>query len=205
MQRQTDGTGLLVGLAAGLLCLVLAACAVRPQPVPPGPSAAEQALAEEAAGLEEKKKRRARRALRRNRRLVVAFEAASIMAAAQERGVRITIAGLLFEFGSDGLRPTAKDRLSRVAGVLGREGRGRKVMVEGHSDAIGAELFNLDLSRRRAAAVAQELKRAGVAAALVSAAGYGSKYPVAPNEGSDGRDDPAGRARNRRVEILVLD
>ena len=149
--------------------------------------------------------RRARRALRRNRRLVGAFEAASIMAVAQERGVRITIAGLLFEFGSDGLRPAAKDRLSRVAGVLGREGRGRKVMVEGHSDAIGAELFNLDLSRRRAAAVAQELKRAGVAAALVSAAGYGSKYPVAPNEGSDGRDDPAGRARTRRVEILVLD
>ncbi len=191
-------------LAATLMCLVLAACAARPAPVPPVPADA-QALVGDEAGEELRRKRRGRRALRRNRRLLAAFKGASLEAEADERGVKVTVADLLFEFGSDGLRPSAEEKLRRVAAVLVNAGRGRRIFVEGHSDAIGAELFNLELSRRRAAAVAGALRQAGVAPALLSAAGYGSKYPVASNEAPDGRDDPAGRARNRRVEIVVLD
>ena len=61
------------------------------------------------------------------------------------------------------------------------------------------------VSRTSAAAVARELERGGVAPALLSVVGYGSKYPVAADEAADGRDSPEGRARNRRVEIVVFD
>ena len=192
-------------LATTLVWIGLAACAARPPGPVPSPEQTGLALAVETDPGQVRRKRRERRALKRNRRLVLAFKAVSIAAQADERGVKVTISDLLFEFGRHGLRPSAKDKLGRVAVVLMGAGRGRRIAVEGHSDAIGAELFNLNLSQRRAAAVARELERGGVAPALLSVVGYGSKYPVAADEATDGRDSPEGRARNRRVEIVVLD
>jgi outer membrane protein OmpA-like peptidoglycan-associated protein len=64
-------------------------------------------------------------------------------------------------------------------------------------------MYNQGLSQRRASAVAAELVTAGVAQKFLTAKGFGSRFPIAPNARSDGSDDPQGRARNRRVEIVV--
>jgi outer membrane protein OmpA-like peptidoglycan-associated protein len=64
-------------------------------------------------------------------------------------------------------------------------------------------MYNQGLSQRRASAVAAELVSGGVAQKYLSAKGLGSQFPIAPNARSDGSDDPQGRARNRRVEIVV--
>ena len=76
--------------------------------------------------------------------------------------------------------------------------------VEGHTDWIGSDACILRLSTRRAGSVRNWLVReAGVPRPAVSTAGYGESRPVAPNSTPDGRDDPDGRQRNRRVELLV--
>jgi outer membrane protein OmpA-like peptidoglycan-associated protein len=76
--------------------------------------------------------------------------------------------------------------------------------VEGHTDAKGAEQYNQELSVRRATSVRDWLVRsAGLRAGSVTAVGFGETRPVAPNAKADGSDDPEGRQRNRRVEIVV--
>lgn len=106
---------------------------------------------------------------------------------------------VLFDFDSDTLRPAAGPILDSVAKGLAVVTV--PVRVEGHTDAKGSDAYNLDLSRRRAAAVVAALTDRGVSTRLV-AAGYGESRPVAPNT-RDGADYPAGRQLNRRVEIVV--
>ncbi|URM95729.1 OmpA family protein [Actinomadura madurae] len=73
--------------------------------------------------------------------------------------------------------------------------------MSGHSDSIGDPGYNLRLSEQRAEAVTAELRKAVAGAGLrIEAKGYGETRPVAPNE-QGGKDDPAGRAKNRRVEV----
>ena len=80
-----------------------------------------------------------------------------------------------------------------------------RVKVEGHTDSKGTEEYNQKLSERRADAVRQYLiKEGAVKKAMISATGYGELKPVAPNETRDGKDNPEGRAENRRVEILII-
>ena len=80
-----------------------------------------------------------------------------------------------------------------------------KVELEGHTDSKGTEEYNQKLSERRAEAVKQYLiKEGAVNSAMISAKGYGESNPVAPNKTKDGKDNPAGRAENRRVEILII-
>ncbi|QKW34179.1 OmpA family protein [Actinomadura sp. NAK00032] len=112
--------------------------------------------------------------------------------------VRIS-ADVLFDFGASTLTDTARRRISELAPRL----RGVKgaVQVSGHTDSIGDPSSNLALSRRRAEAVKTALQDAlGGASLRVQARGYGETKPVAPNE-QGGKDDPEGRAKNRRVEI----
>jgi outer membrane protein OmpA-like peptidoglycan-associated protein len=71
--------------------------------------------------------------------------------------------------------------------------------VEGHTDSTGTQEYNLGLSQRRAEAVVQYLGQNGIAPYRCIASGYGKAYPVA------GNDTAAGRQRNRRVEIVILD
>jgi outer membrane protein OmpA-like peptidoglycan-associated protein len=73
------------------------------------------------------------------------------------------------------------------------------VVVVGHADAIGADAYNLALSRRRAEAVAGELRSGGVPEARIRVRGEGEGVPVAPN------DTPEGRAKNRRAELTVVE
>ena len=82
---------------------------------------------------------------------------------------------------------------------------GSKVKLEGYTDSKGTEEYNQKLSERRAEAVEQYLiKEGAVESSMISAKGYGESNPVAPNKTPDGKDNPAGRAENRRVEILIM-
>jgi outer membrane protein OmpA-like peptidoglycan-associated protein len=120
------------------------------------------------------------------------------------RGVVVTSRYVLFAFDSDALSPQARREIERMAFVLNHpRAAARRIMLEGHTDAIGTEAYNLDLSRRRAEGVAQELMARGVQRDRLTAEGFGKQRPVAPNTLADGKDNPAGRALNRRVEAVV--
>jgi outer membrane protein OmpA-like peptidoglycan-associated protein len=79
----------------------------------------------------------------------------------------------------------------------------RRISVEGHADAIGSQGYNLPLSQRRAETVAQELIANQTRRERVRSQGFGELYPIAPNTNPDGSDNPAGRAKNRRVEVFL--
>jgi len=120
------------------------------------------------------------------------------------RGVVITFRNVLFAFDKADLTPQARREIERMAFVLNHpQAVARKITLEGHTDAIGTEAYNLDLSRRRAEAVAQELVARGVQRDRLTAEGFGKQRPVAPNSLPEGKDNPAGRALNRRVEAVV--
>lgn len=121
-------------------------------------------------------------------------------------GLRFTLnADLLFDFDKADLRPEADPVLSDLVAQVGTRMPGGRYRVEGHTDAKGGDGYNDALSTRRAKSVQAWLTRRGkVPAARISTAGLGKRRPVAPNQTPDGSDDPDGRQRNRRVEILVL-
>lgn len=109
--------------------------------------------------------------------------------------------GVLFDFGKYDLRPEAKATLTKLATVL-NQAKVPAAQINGHTDSIGDDAFNQDLSEKRASAVATQLKADGVTANLQTH-GYGKTQPVADNTNADGSDNPAGRQANRRVEIYI--
>ncbi|MFN2427231.1 MAG: OmpA family protein [Candidatus Binatia bacterium] len=122
-----------------------------------------------------------------------------------ERGVVVNLPDVLFEFGRAELAPGARRAAATIADVLQSPGVAwRQVAVEGHTDSIGTEQSNQALSERRADAVADALVSRGVAGQRIMIRGLGEVYPVAANVYGDGRDNPAGRAQNRRVEVVIL-
>ena len=110
---------------------------------------------------------------------------------------------VLFDYDKATLKPAAEEALKKVAVVLSQFPESM-VTVEGYTDSKGKKSVNMELSRERAIAVKSWLvKNGGVAAANISAKGFGEDNPVAPNANPDGSDDPVGRAKNRRVSIIV--
>lgn len=107
---------------------------------------------------------------------------------------------ILFDFDKDELRPDAAETVDALAEVFVDVGPAR-LEIRGHTDAKGSDDYNLDLSERRAATVEIALKDRSVAS-QIEAQGFGESQPVALNE-VDGKDNPAGRQLNRRVEIFV--
>jgi outer membrane protein OmpA-like peptidoglycan-associated protein len=120
------------------------------------------------------------------------------------RGVALNLSGdVLFPFGSDGLRPDAASGLQEVADLI-RDLHPRRMTIVGYTDSVGDAAVNRDLSLRRARAVQRWLEeRTGAAMPPVVVEGRGEADPVAPNALPDGRDNPEGRALNRRVEFLL--
>lgn len=118
--------------------------------------------------------------------------------------LRITVAGdILFDFGSSEITEASRRVLAEVAQVIRDRARG-EILVVGHTDAVGDAEANLRLSRERAASVIRWLHHTeGIPARLLVGYGMGEARPVADNTTPDGGDDPAGRARNRRVELWV--
>ena len=120
----------------------------------------------------------------------------------QSCGTVITLEdSVLFDFGSSDLRCEASTTLTNLATVL-KDSKAPKVQVQGHTDSVSDDASNQTLSEQRAKAVTEALTSNGVTASIESV-GYGETKPVAPNENSDGSDNPAGRRLNRRVEVFV--
>jgi outer membrane protein OmpA-like peptidoglycan-associated protein len=119
--------------------------------------------------------------------------------------IRIEMAAdVLFDFDKADVKPTAERVLTQAAAVI-RERSTGTVRIEGHTDAKGTDAYNQRLSERRASAVKGWLvAKGGLGSAAFATKGFGAKQPVAPNAKSDGSDDPDGRQKNRRVEIIIL-
>ena len=122
-----------------------------------------------------------------------------------EGGVRYTLsADILFDFDKATLRPKATQALEAMSNDVRQRFKEARFVVDGYTDSKGSDGYNVKLSLRRAAAVREFLsKRERFAAETVSIEGRGEANPVAPNETPAGLDDPEGRQKNRRVEILV--
>jgi outer membrane protein OmpA-like peptidoglycan-associated protein len=118
--------------------------------------------------------------------------------------VRVTLAAdVLFAFNRARLSPRAGKRIAEVTEEVRRLSP-TTVTVEGFTDTKGSQSYNLGLSRRRAQSVRSALGRAlDGGGPRVVATGRGESRPVAANTKRDGSDSPAGRARNRRVEIRI--
>jgi outer membrane protein OmpA-like peptidoglycan-associated protein len=116
----------------------------------------------------------------------------------ESRGVVITLSGaVIFASGKSELLPSAENKLSEVAAALSSDDSKAKIVVEGHTDSTGAADMNQELSIKRASAVRDALVSRGVKADRVRVEGFGASRPVADNSSQ------AGRANNRRVEIVI--
>jgi outer membrane protein OmpA-like peptidoglycan-associated protein len=112
-------------------------------------------------------------------------------------------ADVLFDFDKAEIKKQAEPTLQNLATVL-KANPGAKVAIDGHTDGKGADAYNQTLSEQRAASVKQWLVANGqVDGASIATRGWGKTKPVAHNAKPDGSDDPEGRAKNRRVEVVV--
>jgi outer membrane protein OmpA-like peptidoglycan-associated protein len=109
---------------------------------------------------------------------------------------------LYFEYDQAELHPRAEKQLEIVANLL-KANPTRKLRIAGHTDAKGADDYNLRLSSARAVSVKKQLAALGVSPDQVITEGLGKAAPISPNQKADGSDDPEGRSRNRRAEIFL--
>ena len=112
------------------------------------------------------------------------------------RGLIVNMSDVLFDTGSFTLKPGAREKLAKVSGILLAH-PGLMMQIEGHTDSVGGDAFNVKLSEQRADSVKDFLGEQGVSLSSITAQGFGKGEPVATN------DTPEGRQRNRRVEIVV--
>ena len=112
------------------------------------------------------------------------------------RGLIVNMSDVLFDTGRYTLLPGAREKLSKVAGILIAY-PGLNIAVGGYTDNVGSDQMNQGLSEERAGAVRDYLVQQGVPANSITATGFGNTQPVASN------DNSAGRQENRRVELVV--
>src|SRR5919202_302545 len=113
------------------------------------------------------------------------------------RGLVISLSDILFDLNKATLKSGAEQNVRRIAAVL-QQYPNHQISVEGHTDSLGSETYNQRLSEERAAAVRAALVAGGVDPNRITSKGFGETQPVADN------GTPAGRQRNRRVEVVVL-
>jgi len=112
------------------------------------------------------------------------------------RGLIVNMSDVLFDTGKYSLRPVAREKLAKVAGIV--SGRpGLRLDVEGHTDSVGGDDYNQRLSEQRGGAVRDYLIQQGMQAGSVTSKGFGKTQPTASN------DTAAGRQQNRRVELVI--
>jgi outer membrane protein OmpA-like peptidoglycan-associated protein len=124
-------------------------------------------------------------------------ELASLKAQQTERGIVLTIGDVLFATGKADLSPDADKSVAKLAEFL-KKNPNRNVLIEGHTDSVGKDDYNLALSQKRADSVKAKLVGEGIKAGRITTVGYGKKFPVA------GNDTKSGKAQNRRVDVVIL-
>jgi len=112
------------------------------------------------------------------------------------RGLIVNMSDVLFDTAKYTLRPGAREKLAKVSGIILAH-PGLKLEVEGHTDSVGGDEYNQRLSEQRANAVREYFVHEGISPNAVTSKGFGKTQPVVSN------DNPAGRQRNRRVELVV--
>lgn len=112
------------------------------------------------------------------------------------RGLIVNMTDVLFDTGKFSLRPLAREKLAKVAGIVSGH-PGLKLEVEGHTDSVGTDEYNQKLSEDRGESVRAYLTGQGMATASVTSKGFGESNPISNNESA------AGRQQNRRVEIVI--
>jgi outer membrane protein OmpA-like peptidoglycan-associated protein len=112
------------------------------------------------------------------------------------RGLVITMADVLFDTGKFEVRPSTREQLAKLSGILLAH-PGLNLEVEGYTDSTGSDEFNQRLSEQRASTVREYLVGQGLTGNSVQATGFGKATPVASN------DTASGRQKNRRVELVV--
>jgi outer membrane protein OmpA-like peptidoglycan-associated protein len=124
-------------------------------------------------------------------------ELSELKAQQTERGIVLTIGDVLFATGKADLSPDANKSVNKLADFL-KKYPNRDVLIEGHTDSVGADDYNLTLSRKRADSVKYKLMGEGIEEGRITTVGYGEEFPLASN------DTKAGKAQNRRVEVIIL-
>jgi outer membrane protein OmpA-like peptidoglycan-associated protein len=112
------------------------------------------------------------------------------------RGLIVNMSDVLFDTGKSSLRPLAREKLAKVAGIVSGH-PGLRLDVEGYTDSVGGDAYNQQLSEQRGESVRGYLTQQGMAAGSVSSKGFGKTQPVATN------DTAQGRQLNRRVELVI--
>ena len=112
------------------------------------------------------------------------------------RGLVVNMGDVLFDFGKYDLRPEAREKLAKLSGIILAH-PGLELAVEGHTDNVGSDELNQQLSEKRAETVRAYLIQQGLSESSVASRGFGETSPVADNSSAEGRQ------RNRRVEIVV--
>jgi outer membrane protein OmpA-like peptidoglycan-associated protein len=112
------------------------------------------------------------------------------------RGLIVNMSDVLFDTAKYSLRPLAREKLAKVAGIVSGH-PGLRLDVEGHTDSVGGDEYNQQLSEQRGAAVRDYLMKEGMASTSVTTKGFGKTQPVASNDTSEGRQ------QNRRVELVI--
>jgi outer membrane protein OmpA-like peptidoglycan-associated protein len=115
-----------------------------------------------------------------------------------ERGLVLTLGDVLFDTGKSEMKSGAMRTIDQLADFM-RENPERTVKIEGFTDSVGSDDYNMSLSERRADSVRSALLSRGIDSSRVIARGYGKQYAVA------GNNDAAGRQQNRRVEVVISD
>jgi outer membrane protein OmpA-like peptidoglycan-associated protein len=191
-------TGKILTLSAALLCSTLLISSAQT-------TTADKDLKKKEAELERQKLDLEKKSLDLKRK-ELDLEKAKQELQFQETGksMSMNLAGdVLFDYNKAALKPAAEEALKKVAVVLSLFPESN-VTVEGYTDSKGGKGVNLQLSRERATSVKNWLvKNGGVAPAHIVAKGFGEENPVAPNTNPDGTDNIVGRAKNRRVTIIV--
>jgi outer membrane protein OmpA-like peptidoglycan-associated protein len=113
-----------------------------------------------------------------------------------ERGLLITLGDVLFEFNKSELKPGSARNLLPLADVL-KERTDQTVLIEGHTDSVGTQAYNLILSEKRAQSVERYLVEQGIDIGRITTKGLGPDFPVADNASAEGRQ------LNRRVEVIL--
>jgi outer membrane protein OmpA-like peptidoglycan-associated protein len=112
------------------------------------------------------------------------------------RGLIVNMSDVLFDTGSSTLKPATREKLAKISGIVLAH-PGLSLQVEGHTDSVGSDQMNQQLSERRADSVRDFLIAQGVPGSSITAQGFGKTQPVASNDTSEGRQ------KNRRVELVV--